>query len=116
MRLDNLPEELKEDAEQLKQISSLFYAQAKLLEGEKEQGKKEMQKAMKAIENGEIVIDGYLTNIHIGLKNARLQFARQIGAEVMRKTPAASGEKAGRNDPCPCGSGKKYKKCCGLLH
>jgi len=24
-----------------------------------------------------------------------------------------AGEKAGRNDPCPCGSGKKYKKCCG---
>ncbi len=23
-------------------------------------------------------------------------------------------EKVGRNDPCPCGSGKKYKKCCGL--
>ena len=23
-------------------------------------------------------------------------------------------EKTGRNDPCPCGSGKKYKKCCGL--
>jgi uncharacterized protein YecA (UPF0149 family) len=27
--------------------------------------------------------------------------------------PITSGEKAGRNDPCPCGSGKKYKKCCG---
>ena len=24
------------------------------------------------------------------------------------------GRKVGRNDPCPCGSGKKYKKCCGL--
>ncbi len=24
-----------------------------------------------------------------------------------------SGAKVGRNDPCPCGSGKKYKKCCG---
>jgi len=24
-----------------------------------------------------------------------------------------TGPKAGRNDPCPCGSGKKYKKCCG---
>jgi hypothetical protein len=24
-------------------------------------------------------------------------------------------EKAGRNDPCPCGSGKKFKKCCGVL-
>ena len=27
---------------------------------------------------------------------------------VVRETP-----KVGRNDPCPCGSGKKYKKCCG---
>jgi preprotein translocase subunit SecA len=27
--------------------------------------------------------------------------------------PAASSEKVGRNDPCPCGSGKKYKKCHG---
>jgi preprotein translocase subunit SecA len=27
--------------------------------------------------------------------------------------PAAAEKKAGRNDPCPCGSGKKYKKCCG---
>jgi preprotein translocase subunit SecA len=26
----------------------------------------------------------------------------------------AAGEKVGRNDPCPCGSGKKYKKCCLL--
>jgi uncharacterized protein len=25
-------------------------------------------------------------------------------------------EKVGRNEPCPCGSGKKYKKCCGLTH
>jgi preprotein translocase subunit SecA len=27
--------------------------------------------------------------------------------------PAKSAKVAGRNDPCPCGSGKKYKKCCG---
>jgi uncharacterized protein YecA (UPF0149 family) len=26
----------------------------------------------------------------------------------------ASTKKVGRNDPCPCGSGKKYKKCCRL--
>jgi SEC-C motif-containing protein len=26
--------------------------------------------------------------------------------------PVRVGEKTGRNDPCPCGSGKKYKKCC----
>ncbi len=29
------------------------------------------------------------------------------------KKPVHVGEKIGRNDPCPCGSGKKYKKCCG---
>ncbi|MFH1781669.1 MAG: preprotein translocase subunit SecA [Patescibacteria group bacterium] len=29
------------------------------------------------------------------------------------KTRDAEGNKVGRNDPCPCGSGKKYKKCCG---
>jgi preprotein translocase subunit SecA len=32
--------------------------------------------------------------------------------QVPARTPA--GEKVGRNDPCPCGSGKKYKKCCYL--
>ncbi len=32
--------------------------------------------------------------------------------EVAAKTPVRS-DKVGRNDPCPCGSGKKYKKCCG---
>ena len=32
------------------------------------------------------------------------------GLHELRKTAA---EKVGRNDPCPCGSGKKYKKCCG---
>ncbi|WP_098438981.1 SEC-C metal-binding domain-containing protein [Bacillus sp. es.034] len=26
--------------------------------------------------------------------------------------PVQTGEKVGRKDPCPCGSGKKYKKCC----
>ena len=28
--------------------------------------------------------------------------------------PVINAEKVGRNDPCPCGSGKKYKKCCGI--
>ena len=32
---------------------------------------------------------------------------------VHEKEKDAEGEKIGRNDPCPCGSGKKFKKCCG---
>ncbi|HXJ57786.1 MAG TPA: preprotein translocase subunit SecA [Verrucomicrobiae bacterium] len=35
-------------------------------------------------------------------------------AEALAKArPVRSGPKVGRNDPCPCGSGKKYKQCCG---
>ena len=43
---------------------------------------------------------------------AELQFAGGSGAATEKKQ-AISQKKAGRNDPCPCGSGKKYKKCCG---
>lgn len=32
----------------------------------------------------------------------------------VKKEPVKKGKKVGRNDPCPCGSGKKYKKCCGM--
>ncbi|MFA6545259.1 MAG: SEC-C metal-binding domain-containing protein, partial [Limisphaerales bacterium] len=32
---------------------------------------------------------------------------------MSRAKPVRSGPKVGRNDPCPCGSGKKYKQCCG---
>ncbi len=32
----------------------------------------------------------------------------------LKKNPPAKSKKIGRNEPCPCGSGKKYKKCCGM--
>ena len=37
------------------------------------------------------------------------------GDKPAKKKPVVkkAAEKVGRNDPCPCGSGKKYKKCCG---
>ena len=34
-------------------------------------------------------------------------------SEADVKKPVVKGEEIGRNDPCPCGSGKKYKNCCG---
>lgn len=38
----------------------------------------------------------------------------RVGGESQDKQPMTREEdKIGRNDPCPCGSGKKYKKCCG---
>jgi preprotein translocase subunit SecA len=35
------------------------------------------------------------------------------GEEAGPKKPVHAAKKPGRNDPCPCGSGKKYKQCCG---
>jgi preprotein translocase subunit SecA len=47
-------------------------------------------------------------------KKKELEQARMAGAgDLQIQQIVRSGEKVGRNDPCPCGSGKKYKKCCG---
>ena len=47
----------------------------------------------------------------------RMAAARQTHGDqsddAVKKQPVKNGEKVGRNDPCPCGSGKKYKNCCG---
>jgi preprotein translocase subunit SecA len=40
------------------------------------------------------------------------QAADAVEAQAKAK-PVRTGPKVGRNDPCPCGSGKKYKQCCG---
>jgi preprotein translocase subunit SecA len=39
--------------------------------------------------------------------------ASALDPGVKRQPKVNSGDKVGRNDPCPCGSGKKYKNCCG---
>lgn len=38
---------------------------------------------------------------------------RYIDGDINPKSPPRHVVKIGRNDPCPCGSGRKYKKCCG---
>ena len=49
------------------------------------------------------------------LKSAQASHGDDVSAaEAKKKAPVkADGTKVGRNDPCPCGSGKKYKNCCG---
>jgi len=43
----------------------------------------------------------------------RLSRGGQEAGQAQQQPLKREGEKIGRNDPCPCGSGKKYKKCCG---
>jgi uncharacterized protein len=38
---------------------------------------------------------------------------REHAAPPSLSGPIRSGRKVGRNEPCPCGSGRKYKRCCG---
>jgi len=47
----------------------------------------------------------------VGMGYAQTQPAEQVAPG--KPKPVRVGKKIGRNDPCPCGSGKKYKKCCG---
>ncbi|MCK4691960.1 MAG: SEC-C domain-containing protein, partial [Desulfuromonadales bacterium] len=46
-------------------------------------------------------------------RRQKLSLNRLGGDDQGRKPAVRDEEKIGRNDPCPCGSGKKYKKCCG---
>jgi len=46
-------------------------------------------------------------------RRRRLVLNRVGGAEQAPKPVTREEDKVGRNDPCPCGSGQKYKKCCG---
>jgi hypothetical protein len=39
---------------------------------------------------------------------------KELYREQKSSNTIVKGKKIGRNDPCPCGSGKKYKKCCGF--
>ena len=48
------------------------------------------------------------------LQTAQASHGDDVTPAETKKTPkTADGKKVGRNDPCPCGSGKKYKNCCG---
>ncbi len=50
------------------------------------------------------------TIYHVGIVKEPAPVRERVPAAV---AGGAVGKKVGRNDPCPCGSGKKYKKCCG---
>ncbi len=54
----------------------------------------------------------------VGAEPQRERVAKETGTSgggdgTLAKKPVQKGKKVGRNDPCPCGSGLKYKKCCG---
>jgi preprotein translocase subunit SecA len=73
----------------------------KLQIAEREPAKAKPPKEIKAI---------HQSTVGMGMQ-AEPQFGEE--GEPGKQMPVRVGKKVGRNDPCPCGSGKKYKKCCG---
>ncbi len=60
----------------------------------------------------------YLLHVQIERAPERERVARNVSTNqqedsVVKKKPIRKAKTVGRNDPCPCGSGKKYKNCCG---
>ena len=68
-------------------------------------------------ENGEVIShlnEKELTQLESDLPHVLLDIYWYWQAIINKpQTVRREGEKVGRNDPCPCGSGKKYKACCG---
>ena len=67
--------------------------------------------------NGEVILhlnEKELTQLESDLPHVLLDIYWYWQAIINKpQTVRREGEKVGRNDPCPCGSGKKYKACCG---
>ena len=53
---------------------------------------------------------------HADANSADTNESQEPGQQAVVQQPIQSGPKVGRNDPCPCGSGKKYKQCHGQLN
>ncbi|MGI6488891.1 MAG: preprotein translocase subunit SecA [Syntrophomonadaceae bacterium] len=55
----------------------------------------------------------YIFRVRVVAQPEQRAMVENRGEEEKARKPVRVGKKIGRNDPCPCGSGKKYKKCCG---
>ena len=86
-----------------------------LLEKDKSANKKVIAESFEVVGKIEEIIVDCIGRIAVGLKDSRMRKARET-ARFVESAHQARSNKVERNAPCPCGSGKKFKKCCGLLH
>ena len=60
-----------------------------------------------------LLIKGIDNQFFQGMLKSFEEELKKFYKEQKESTTIRKPKKIGRNDPCPCGSGKKYKKCCG---
>lgn len=89
------------------------YAQENPLRAYKSEGYELFDQLLSKIDRQTSV---YLLKAEVRQNTERKEVAKGVANQDVNKTKKASPKrvnKIGRNDPCPCGSGKKYKQCCG---
>ena len=107
--LDTLWMDHLENMEYLREAVRLrAYGQRDPLVEYKNEGHKMFKKLLSRMESA---LSNTLMNVKLALTPAQI-VGRPSPAESGTGARFARGAKLGRNDPCPCGSGKKYKKCC----
>ena len=80
----------------------------------------EMFESMIAAIQAETIRRIFLARVQVGATTVKRERVAKVTGEsagsdgTVKKQPVKKGQKVGRNDPCPCGSGKKYKQCCGM--
>ena len=105
-----------DDMSELRQAVGLqSYAQVNPLREYQDVG---FEKFETMIDNIEHDVTKYINRARINVNETiqREQVAKPTGTnagEDTRRRQAVAKKTPGRNDPCPCGSGKKYKHCCG---
>jgi preprotein translocase subunit SecA len=76
----------------------------------KTEGHNQFQNLLSAIQHD---VAHIIYHVGIARREAPQKAPAPVPAGAGSKKPKVGGKKIGRNDPCPCGSGKKYKHCCG---
>ena len=70
----------------------------------------------KSLQTGEMDIEDFrkqILTMELPSEAMRFDLLKQL-SDIKPSAPQPEKQKkVGRNDPCPCGSGKKYKRCCG---
>lgn len=69
-----------------------------------------MPTSLEALSNA--ALQGQATKARFAARILHAYFLAQRSKRPMRRQPVVAPIKVGRNEPCPCGSGKKYKQCC----
>ena len=115
---DEMIESIREDTVKLMLVMPKRVYEIQKRQEAIEAARKAAEKQAAAVH--QVVLNGNEQNqqpdaVQAALKREQVAQPTQVssdGTDLANKT-VRKGKKIGRNDPCPCGSGKKYKKCCG---